>query len=390
MSTRKILVFLLDATLAGLAFAFVLLLLFRPETFSNHATVSVQEAPPHPATSQSTATGSAASYADAVQAAAPAVVNIYTTKVITQRGPSASDDPLFRHFFGGDSGAPRKRLASSLGSGVIISSQGYVLTNNHVIDGADEIQVALVDGRSASASVVGTDPETDLALLKIELTNLPTIVFGHTEELRVGDVVLAIGNPFGVGQTVTQGIVSATGRQQLGISTFENFIQTDAAINPGNSGGALINTEGRLAGINTAIFSRSGGSQGIGFAIPANLAKTVMEQILERGHVIRGWLGIEAQDITPDLADSFGLQEHQGAIVAGVYPGSAADTAGLLPGDIVLRVGDKTVDDARTAMNITAALAPGTQVELAVIRHGKRMSLRATIGERPTPARQEQ
>jgi serine protease DegS len=390
MSIRKILVFLLDATLAGLAFAFVLLLLFRPETFSNRATVSVQEAPPHPATARGGANGNAASYADAVQAAAPAVVNIYTAKVITQRGPSASDDPFFQHFFGGDQGAPHKRLASSLGSGVIISSQGYVLTNNHVIDGADEIQVALVDGRSASASVVGTDPETDLALLKIELTNLPTIVFGHTEELRVGDVVLAIGNPFGVGQTVTQGIVSATGRQQLGISTFENFIQTDAAINPGNSGGALINTEGQLAGINTAIFSRSGGSQGIGFAIPANLAKTVMEQILERGHVVRGWLGIEAQDITPDLAESFGLQEHQGAIVAGVYPGSAADNAGLLPGDIVLRVGDKAVENARTAMNITAAMTPGTQVELAVIRHGKRMSLRATIGERPTPARQEQ
>jgi len=385
MSPRKIFIFLLDATLAGLAFAFVLLLLFRPETFSNHATVTIQEAPPRPATTEPNArvADSSSSYADAVQAAAPAVVNIYTTKVVTQRGPAFSDDPLFRHFFGGNSGVPRQRLESSLGSGVIISTQGYILTNNHVVDGADEIQVALNDGRSASATVVGTDPDTDLALLKIDLTNLPTIVFGRADELRVGDVVLAIGNPFGVGQTVTQGIVSATGRQQLGISTFENFIQTDAAINPGNSGGALINTKGQLTGINTAIFSRSGGSQGIGFAIPANLAKTVMEQILEKGRVIRGWLGINAQDITPDLAESFGIRNHQGAIVSGVYPGSAAERAGLLPGDILIKVGDESVNDARSAMNITASLMPGSQVELAVIRQGRPRTLHATIAERP-------
>ena len=385
MSPRKIFVFLLDATLAGLAFAFVLLLLFRPETFSNHTTVTIQEAPPRPATSAQTVPSSSpvTSYANAVQAAAPAVVNIYTTKVVTQRSPAFSDDPFFRRFFGGESGVPRQRLESSLGSGVIINPQGYILTNNHVVDGADEIQVALTDGRSASATVIGTDPETDLALLKIELTHLPTIIFGRAEELRVGDVVLAIGNPFGVGQTVTQGIVSATGRQQLGISTFENFIQTDAAINPGNSGGALINTDGQLAGINTAIFSRSGGSQGIGFAIPANLAKTIMEQILEQGRVIRGWLGINAQDITPDLAESFGIRDHQGAIVSGVYPGSAAEHAGLQPGDILMRVGEKAVNDARSAMNITASLAPGSQVDLAVIRQGKPLALHATIGERP-------
>jgi serine protease DegS len=390
MSRRKIFVFLLDATLAGLAFAFVLLLLFRPETFSNHSTVTIQEAPAPPAaTARDTAPSSpVASYANAVQAAAPAVVNIYTTKVVTQRSPAFSDDPLFRHFFQGDSSVPRQRLESSLGSGVIISAQGYILTNNHVVAGADEIQVALIDGRSASASVVGTDPETDLALLKVDLTNLPSIVFGRTDELRVGDVVLAIGNPFGVGQTVTQGIVSATGRQQLGISTFENFIQTDAAINPGNSGGALINTQGQLAGINTAIFSRSGGSQGIGFAIPANLAKTVMEQILKQGRVIRGWLGINAQDITPDLAESFGIHSHQGAIVSGVYPGSAADHAGLLPGDVLMQVDDKTVADARSAMNITASLAPGSQVELAIIRQGEPLALHATIGERP-PVQQQ-
>ena len=387
MSIRKIMTFLLEATLAGLAFSFVLLLLFRPEIFSGRSPVTIQEAPPGPVSSQSAATGPV-SYANAVQAAAPAVVNVYTTKVITQRAPFA-DDPFFRHFFGGESGVPKQRLESSLGSGVIISSQGYVLTNNHVIEGADEIQVALNDGRSASAAVVGTDPETDLALLKIALGKLPSIVFSRAEELRVGDVVLAIGNPFGVGQTVTQGIVSATGRQQLGISAFENFIQTDAAINPGNSGGALVNAAGQLVGINTAIFSRSGGSQGIGFAIPANLAKTVMEQILEKGRVVRGWLGIEAQDITPDLAESFGLKDHHGAIVAGVYPGSAADRAGLLPGDILTGVGDKTVEDARSAMNLTAALTPGSQVGLTVLRNGKRLGLRATIGERPPPARQQ-
>ena len=385
MSPRKIFVFLLDATLAGLAFAFVLLLLFRPETFSNRATVTIQEAPPRPVSTAQTnlPSGLTTSYANAVQTAAPAVVNIYTTKVITQRSPAFSDDPLFQRFFGGETGVPRQRLESSLGSGVIISPQGYILTNNHVVDGADEIQVALTDGRSASATVIGTDPETDLALLKIELTHLPTIIFGRAEELRVGDVVLAIGNPFGVGQTVTQGIVSATGRQQLGISTFENFIQTDAAINPGNSGGALINTDGQLTGINTAIFSRSGGSQGIGFAIPANLAKTIMKQILEQGRVIRGWLGINAQDITPDLAESFGIQEHLGAIVSGVYPGSAAEHAGLQPGDILMKVGEKAVNDARSAMNITASLAPGSHVDLAVIRQGKPLALHATIGERP-------
>jgi serine protease DegS len=391
MPARKVFVFLLDAILAGLAFAFVLLLLFRPETFSNHPTVTIQEAPQHPAATEKDGalpSGLTASYANAVQAAAPAVVNIYTTKVVTQRSPAFYEDPFFRRFFQGDTAVPRQRLESSLGSGVIISAQGYIMTNNHVVSGADEIQVALIDGRSASASVVGTDPETDLALLKIDLSNLPTIVFGRANELRVGDVVLAIGNPFGVGQTVTQGIVSATGRQQLGISTFENFIQTDAAINPGNSGGALINTQGQLTGINTAIFSRSGGSQGIGFAIPANLAKTVMEQILEQGRVIRGWLGINAQDITPDLAESFGIQGRQGAIVSGVYPGSAADHSGLLPGDVLMRVGDQKVNDARSAMNITASLKPGSQVELGIIRQGKSLALHATIGERP-PVQQQ-
>jgi serine protease DegS len=387
MAMRKMIVFLTEATLAGLAFSFVLLLLFRPETFNGHTTVQVAESAPRLTTVPSGSSGSPASYADAVKTATPAVVNVYSTKVVSQRTPQMFDDPLFRRFFGEDA-VPKQRLESSLGSGVIISAEGYVLTNNHVIDGADEIQVALNDGRSVPAKVVGTDPDTDLAVLKVNLPDLPAIVFARSEDLRVGDVVLAIGNPFGVGQTVTQGIVSATGRQQLGISTFENFIQTDAAINPGNSGGALINTAGQLVGINTAIFSRSGGSQGIGFAIPASLAKQVMEQILEQGRVVRGWLGIEAQDITPALAESFDLQIHRGAIVAGVYPGSGAAQAGLLPGDIVTAVGDKPVEDARAAMNITASLQPGTRVDLAVLRHGRTLRLHATIGERPTPTAQ--
>jgi len=383
MAIRKVLTFIYEATVAGLATSFVLLLLFRPEIFERHSTIKILEAPP--SATQASGSGGPASYASAVRAAAPAVVNVYSTKMVTQRPHPLMNDPLFRRFFGEDSGVPRQRLESSLGSGVIVSTQGFVLTNNHVIDGADEIQVGLADGRSAIAHLVGKDPDTDLALLKIELEKLPVIVFGQSDIMQVGDVVLAIGNPFGVGQTVTQGIISATGRQQLGISTFENFIQTDAAINPGNSGGALINSAGQLVGINTAIFSRTGGSQGIGFAIPAHLAKTVMEQLLTQGRVIRGWLGIEAQDITPELAESFGLTDTRGALVAGVYPGSSADQAGLRPGDVIVNINQQPIRDAKAAMDTTAAFAPGDRVEVQVKRSGKSLKLTAAIGERPQP-----
>jgi serine protease DegS len=249
------------------------------------------------------------SYATAVEAAAPAVVNIFTTKVVTQRVQPLFDDPLLQHFFGDRLAVPRKRLETSLGSGVVVSPQGYILTNHHVIVDADEILLAFPDGRTATATLVGSDPDTDLAILKVSLSGLPAITLGRSADLRVGDVVLAIGNPYGVGQTVTQGIVSAVGRTQLGINSIEDFIQTDAAINPGNSGGALVDAYGRLVGINTAIFSRSGGSQGIGFAIPVDLAKGVMRQIIETGHVTRRWLGIELQDMTPTLAESFGLTQ---------------------------------------------------------------------------------
>src|SRR3569623_907469 len=383
MAIRKVLTFIYEATVAGLATSIVLLLLFSPEIFERHSTIKILEAPP--SATQASGSGGPASYASAVRAAAPAVVNVYSTKMVTQRPHPLMNDPLFRRFFGEDSGVPRQRLESSLGSGVIVSAQGFVLTTNHVIDGADENQNGLADGRSAIAHLVGKDPDTDLALLKIELEKLPVIVFGQSDIMQVGDVVLAIGNPFGVGQTVTQCIISATGRQQLGISTFENFIQTDAAINPGNSGGALINSTGQLVGINTAFFSRTGGSQGIGFAIPAHLVKTVMEQLLTQGRVIRGWLGIEAQDISPELAESFELNDTRGALVAGVSPGSAADKAGLRPGDIVLGSNGKPVRDAKAAMDITAAFAPGDKAEVELRRNGKSVKLATVIGERPQP-----
>ncbi len=382
MQMRKILSFLTEAITAGLAFAFVLLLLFKPDTFQR-PTVEFVEAPA--SESQRIEIQGTVSYADAVENAAPAVVNIYTRTVVTQRHPSMEDDSLLRRFFGDAVPAPQQRLENSLGSGVIVNTDGYLLTNNHVIQNADEIEVLLNDGRFAGATIVGTDPETDLAVLKIELANLPSITFGHPQNLRVGDVVLAIGNPFGVGQTVTSGIVSATGRSHLGLSTFENFIQTDAAINPGNSGGALINTRGHLVGINTAIFSRSGGSQGIGFAIPSDLVKGVMKQIIEYGRTLRGWLGIEVQDLSPALTESFDLSDSQGAIIAGVHNGSPAFIAGLQPGDVITHVNQQSASNARALMNIIASNPPGTTLNISIVRNGTTQHLDVMIGERPTP-----
>jgi Do/DeqQ family serine protease len=266
---------------------------------------------------------------------------------------------------------------------VIVSKNGYVLTNYHVIEGADEIQVALRDGRSAEAEIAGTDPESDLAVLKIQLEKLPTITFASSDDLKVGDVVLAIGNPFGVGQTVTMGIVSATGRDRLGINVFENFIQTDAAINPGNSGGALVNPYGHLVGINTAIFSRSGGYQGIGFAIPVSSAIDVMQQIIETGHVTRGWLGIEVQDITPQLAESFGLKDTQGVIVAGILRNGPAANAGLQPGDVIKEINGKPMRDSRDVMNVIAKAAPEEKVFITILRQGKKDEIQASVGKRP-------
>ncbi len=324
------------------------------------------------------------SYSDAAKRAMPAVVNIFTSKKVQASASPLLDDPLFRHFFG-DQFDNQPQRDNSLGSGVIVSPEGLILTNHHVIEAADEIEVALADGRSIPAKVVGSDPETDLAVLKVEAKNLPSITFAHSESLRVGDVVLAIGNPFGVGQTVTQGIVSALGRSHLGINTFENFIQTDASINPGNSGGALIDTNGNLIGVNSAIYSRSGGSMGIGFAIPANLAQQVMEQIVRQGSVTRGWVGVEAQDITPELAESFKLKEASGALIAGVLRGGPADKAGIKPGDVLIEINGNKVADSSGMLNLIAALKPGEPATLKVMRNASELSLGITTGKRPKP-----
>ena len=315
--------------------------------------------------------------------AAGAVVNVYTSKVITRKRHPLLDDPLFQYFFGDQIDSPRKRTQTSLGSGVIVSPQGYVLTNNHVIAGADEIRILLQDGRSTRAEVVGVDKDTDLAVLGIKLDNLPSIAISASNNLRVGDITLAIGNPFGVGQTVTLGIISATGRSQLGINRYEDFIQTDAAINPGNSGGALINAYGELIGINTAIYSRSGGSQGIGFAIPASLAANVMKQIIERGHVQRGWLGIEAQDLTPELAETFSLDDTHGMLIAGVLRDGPADVAGLEPGDVIESIDGQEIYNARSAMSQIAQSGPGARLKIRGIRAGKRFETIAVTGRRP-------
>jgi Do/DeqQ family serine protease len=315
-------------------------------------------------------------------------VNINTAKVVTVRPHPFFDDPVFRQFFGSSNDLirPRQRVETSLGSGVIMSEQGHILTNHHVIQGADAIQVSLQDGRMAQAKVVGSDPDTDVAVLKIDLKNLPVITLGHSDNLRVGDVVLAIGNPFGVGQTVTMGIVSATGRNKLGINTFENFIQTDAAINPGNSGGALIDAEGNLVGINTAIVSRSGGNQGIGFAIPTSLAANIMEDILQHGRPLRGWLGIEAQAINPQIARALELDSTEGVVVVGVVRGGPAHRAGLQPGDVIVAIDGRKITEAREALLAISHRKPGDRVKLAVRRDGKSLTLEAAAIERPPRA----
>jgi serine protease DegQ len=326
-------------------------------------------------------------YSQAAAKAMPTVVNIFTSSKIASTDPHQQyyDDPLFKHFFGDQFNEQQTQPESSLGSGVIVSEQGLIMTNNHVVNTADEIEVALADGRKLSAKVVGTDPETDLAVLKVEADNLPAITFANSEKLKVGDVVLAIGNPFGVGQTVTQGIISALGRNHLGINTFENFIQTDASINPGNSGGALIDANGNLIGINSAIYSRSGGSMGIGFAIPVSIAKQVMEQISQTGSVTRGWIGIEAQDITPELAESFKLDKAEGSLIAGVLRDSPADEAGLKSGDILVSINGNKVVDSESMLNLIAVLQPKQKASLGIIRNGKRIEIDLLVGKRPKP-----
>jgi serine protease DegS len=331
--------------------------------------------------------GGPVSYADAVENAAPAVVNIYTRTQLKHRRHPLLDDPLFRHFFNNSDLPQQERMQSALGSGVIISPEGYVLTNNHVIEGADEILVLLQDGREAQATLIGTDPESDLAVLKIPLNDLTSIKVGNPANANIGDVVLAIGNPFGVGQTVTQGIISATGRYGLGINTYENYIQTDAAINPGNSGGALVDAHGNLLGINTAILDKTGFSVGIGFAIPADTAVKVMQDLVSYGQVVRGWLGIEAQQMTPELAQSFNLNSPTGVIITAIYNNSPAYKAGLLPGDIILRMNNVTVSDGRLSMMQVAQGQPGDKIEIEVLRNGKRVTVNGVLGVKPPSTR---
>ncbi len=341
------------------------------------AAVSILQAPALPASSAGA--GGAPSYAAAARRATPAVVSITASKT-PQRNPH-TEDPWFRFFFGDQRQQQQPQIG--LGSGVIVSADGYLLTNNHVIEGADDIQVQLSDGRQARAKVIGTDPETDVAVLKISLDKLPVIVFGSVESAQVGDVVLAIGNPFGVGQTVTSGIVSALGRNQLGINTFENFIQTDAAINPGNSGGALVDVQGNLLGINTAIYSRSGGSMGIGFAIPASTARLVMEGLIRDGQVTRGWIGVEPRDLTPEIAETFNLPIKQGVLITGVLQNGPAAAGGMRPGDVVVKVAETPVASTVQLLAAVAALKPQAAATLSVQRGDRAIELKVVVQQRP-------
>ena len=333
-----------------------------------------------PAPSGSAPSGGLVSFREAARQASPAVVSIVTSS--TAASNPHMRDPWFRYFFGDRQAQPQ----SGVGSGVIVSPEGYILTNNHVIDRMDDIEVILTDGRKASAKVIGTDPDTDLAVLKVELPRVPAIVFGNSDLVEVGDAVLAIGNPFGVGQTVTSGIVSALGRNQLGINTFENFIQTDAAINPGNSGGALVDAQGNLIGINTAIYSRSGGNMGIGFAIPVSTARQVMDSLIREGTVTRGWIGVEPRDLTREMAETFNLPMSEGVLITGVLHNGPAATGGIRPGDVVVQVGDQPVANTAQLLNAVASLKPGDSARVRIQRGGDEREVTVVVGTRPRQA----
>jgi serine protease Do len=325
--------------------------------------------------------------AEVADIARPAVVNISTTSTVSVEENPFGDmfnDPMFRHFFGDQFGHPgekRKFKSQALGSGVIVSPDGYILTNNHVVKGAEEIKVILFDKREFKGKVVGTDPRTDLAVVKIHAKDLPTIKIGESRRLKAGDIVMAIGNPFGLNQTITMGIVSAVGRSNIGLADIEDFIQTDAPINPGNSGGALVNSDGELVGVNTAIFSTSGGYMGIGFAIPMDMARNVMDSIIKHGRVIRGWLGVSIQNLTPELAKSLGIKQTEGALIAGVENNSPADKAGLKRGDLIIGMAGKKVNDSTGLRNMVAEAAPGTKVDFTILRDGKEQTITVTLGE---------
>ena len=369
---RRIWLVFAQATTLALAALFVILT-FKPHWVANLGSGPATGGSGELGLREGVAPIAAHGFRDAAAKAMPAVVYIVTTQKTSVPNHPLLNDPTFRRFF---RDAPGQEPAAGLGSGVIVSDKGYVLTNHHVVQGAEQIEVGLADGRRAQAAIVGTDPDTDLAVLKISLPRLPVIAFGRPSEARVGDTVLAIGNPFGVGQTVTQGIISAMGRNRLGINTYENFIQTDAAINPGNSGGALIDTQGQLLGINTAIYTRSGGNQGIGFAIPADTARQVMESLVTRGKVSRGYIGVEPRD----------APEGEGSLIAGVLRNGPADEAGIRPGDVVTAVNDRPVRNMTELMATVAAIAPGNQAKFRVQRQGQVADVIVKIAERPTVA----
>jgi serine protease DegS len=369
--------FVFTSIATGLAAAF-LVLVFKPDFLgepqygsSPAMTLARQEGP--------------VSYADAVQKTAPAVVNIFTTTLTRREAHPFFSDPLFRRFFGEELSQPRVEKRNNLGSGVIVNKNGYIITNHHVIENASEIRVVLRDGRSMAARVVGTDPETDLAVLQASGEDFPVAQLGRSEDLQIGDVVLAIGNGFGLGQTVTMGIVSALGRQSLGLTNYDNFIQTDAAINPGNSGGALINPYGDVIGINTAIYTKSGGSEGVGFAIPAQLVNKVFEQIRDKGRVVRGWIGVTTtQAVTPELAQALGLGDAKGLLIAQILRNGPADKAGIKPGDVIQKVNGIEAKTARVMVDLVADIQPGEDVKIELTRDGNSQTVHVEVIERPT------
>lgn len=380
---RKFWLLFAQATTIGLAGLFIINTL-KPGLLPSAArsgVVTLQES----ASGNTSAVMPTVGFSAAAQKVMPAVVNVFTSTEIRTPTNPFMEDPRFRFFFGDELGDMAQR-GSSLGSGVIISHDGYILTNHHVVEAADQIEVALADGRKAKGRIIGSDPETDLAVLKIDLPGaIPAITFGHSDQAQVGDIVLAIGNPFGVGQTVTMGIISALKRNHLGLNTFENFIQTDAAINPGNSGGALADVNGNLIGINSAIYSPNGGSLGIGFAIPVSTAKKVMEQIIQSGSVTRGWIGVAVQELTPELAETFKLGNTQGVLISELVPRGPADKAGVMPGDILVMVDNKPVTDSSVMLETISNLPPGKVAVLKLLRNRREVIIQVKIGKRPRP-----
>ena len=387
---RKFWLFFAQAVTVCLALLFVVNTL-RPDLLPGGRAPSLAKVAAPVAPVATTAAGKLTSFSEAAKRAMPAVVNIYTSKEVKAQRPSFMDDPVFRYFFGGESEQGQSQKSNNLGSGVIVSEQGYIITNAHVVEAADEIEVALADNRRAKAKVIGTDPETDLAVIKIDLPRLPAIAFGQSDQAQVGDLVLAIGNPFGVGQTVTFGIISALARSHLGINTFENFIQTDAAINPGNSGGALVDINGNMIGINTAIYSRTpgGASLGIGFAIPATTAKMVLDQLVATGSVTRGWIGVAVQELTPELAESLKIADLRGTLITEVFADTPAAQGGMKPGDVLIAVDGKAVTDSAGMLTLISAIAPGSNASLRVIRAQKELDLKVTVGKRPKVAKKK-